>query len=172
MRTFVYLIAVVWMGLLMPVVVWAQDAPLVAVDFEVPVHKAFSDYQLKKIGPQYAELDYEALMSARHVIRERLGTAWPEDTFTLAENGAQLEDDARAFEQKTRFTYTVLSPQGSDVLGCVYISGPYSDDSDATVFLWVRKREQERGLEQQLLRDVQGWMDEAWPFENVAYPFN
>ena len=57
---------------------------------------------------------------------------------SLEENHADLERHARDFAERAGFTYTVLAPDGDDVLGCVYIYPSRDERHDADVRSWVR----------------------------------
>jgi hypothetical protein len=56
------------------------------------------------------------------------------------------------------------------VLGCVYLYPTSKQNYDAAVFLWARQSELSAGLEQKLYTTVQQWLEQAWPFEHVAFP--
>jgi hypothetical protein len=81
--------------------------------------------------------------------------------------GGQLQAHADDFENRSGFTYTVLDPATSDVIGCVYIYPDDSEQHDARVHSWVRASRAE--LDVQLWRAVTAWLAEEWPFERVAY---
>ena len=68
------------------------------------------------------------------------------------------------------FAYTVLSPDETTCLGCVYINPPRGYPVDARVYLWVRQSAYDQGLDSILFRTVKAWLDECWPFTNVIYP--
>jgi hypothetical protein len=87
--------------------------------------------------------------------------SWPTADFTLEENRRDMARKERRRARRQSFTYTVVSPDESRVLGCVYINegigGP-----DAAVFLWVRQSEADGPLDQELEAAVRNWMKEAW----------
>ena len=64
----------------------------------------------------------------------------------------------------------MLDPDESCCLGCVYIMPSDNEQYDAMVVMWVRKSELVNGLDEKLFSAVQDWMDQEWPFKNVAYP--
>jgi len=47
-------------------------------------------------------------------------SSWPDDR-SLVDNLRDLQAHADDFENRKGFTYTVLDPATSDVIGCVYI---------------------------------------------------
>ncbi len=65
------------------------------------------------------------------------------------------------------FAYTVVAPDESRVLGCVYV---YPDDeADALVRLWVRRDAYEE-LDALLEAEVRAWLEREWPFASVRWP--
>ena len=85
----------------------------------------------------------------------------------LEENLADLQRHAQDFAERVGFTYTVLAPDGDDVLGCVYIYPSRDERHDADVRSWVRADVAE--LDGELHAAVTGWLAEAWPFVAVDY---
>jgi hypothetical protein len=139
-------------------------------EFDPPKGFETSEFRVRPITAADAEKDYEAVMESIDIIHESLlGDSWPTESFTLEENRRDLAEKERRFERGTSFTYTVVSPDESQVLGCVYINegqrGP-----DAAVFMWVRKSAHETGLDPLLEVAVREWMEQEWPFEWVVYP--
>ena len=131
----------IWLLLLVLTCIFTQILnanTLVKTTFDVPTSKEFSTYTLKKINPRYTELDYDALMSARFYIREKLKSSWPEDSFTLDENRKGLAYDENNFNKRNFFTYTVLNTGNDKVLGCIYIKPSSNKKFDASVFIWTR----------------------------------
>jgi hypothetical protein len=52
----------------------------------------------------------------------------------------------------------------------LYINPENTPDIDASVAMWARQSEA-NWLDQVLFETVQRWIDDAWPFENVDYPY-
>ena len=86
---------------------------------------------------------------------------------SLQENGEDLRAHAEDFAARTGFTYTVLSPQDSDVIGCVYIYPDREGEDEALVRSWVRSSHAH--LDEPLWRAVSAWLSSDWPFERVRY---
>jgi RimJ/RimL family protein N-acetyltransferase len=142
--------------------------PFVPPDFVVPLRLETPQFVLEPLGPQHNEPDYAAWSSSMEHIHATPGweeSKWPR-AMTLDENRADLERHASDFEQRTGFTYTVLSP-GGDVIGCVYIYPDKEEAVDARVLSWVRASEAE--LDASLWRAVSNWLDSEWPFESIDY---
>jgi hypothetical protein len=86
---------------------------------------------------------------------------------SLEENLSDLVRHARDFTDRVGFTYTVLAPDGADVLGCVYIYPSREEGHDADVRSWVRADVAE--LDAQLHAAVSRWLADDWPFAAVDY---
>ena len=66
--------------------------------------------------------------------------------------------------------YTVVTPDESRVVGCVYIYPTRKRGFDAEVYLWARQSELAAGLEQRLHTTVKEWIARDWPLRAVAFP--
>ena len=123
------------------------------------------------LGPEHNAADHAAWSASIDHIRATPGfhgRDWPPVYgMSLEENLADLERHARDFAERVRFTYTVLAPDGDDVLGCVYIYPSRDERHDADVRSWVRADVAE--LDSELHAIVSGWLAEAWPFAAVDY---
>ncbi len=139
-------------------------------DFELPSGFETAQFRVRPITIADAEKDYEAVMESIEIIHASfLDDSWPTESFTLDENRRDLAAKEKKFARRHSFTYTVVSPDESRVLGCVYINkgirGP-----DAAVFMWVRRSAQNAGMDPLLEAAVRNWMERDWPFERVVYP--
>ena len=143
---------------------------LVEDDFDVPLVIEFPRFLFRPLDVAATELDYEAVMSSRHDLRGVFlpGDDWPEDDMTLQQNTEDLRQHWKLFEERTSFAWTVLTPDSSKCVGCVYLYWPLLPDFDATVYLWARS--DAPGLDAELESTVKGWLAAEWPFENPAFP--
>jgi hypothetical protein len=138
-------------------------------DFAVPEGLSSSQFRLEPLGPEHNERDYAAWSSSMvhiHSTPGFEGRRWPHE-ISLDENLRDLEGHARDFAERSGFTYTVLEPDGDDVIGCVYVYPDREGDADARVRSWVRADRAE--LDLLLRRAVGAWLAEAWPFGRVEY---
>ena len=138
-------------------------------DFQPPRSLAADQSLLEPLGPEHNEPDYAAWSSSIEHIRATPGYPdgrWPRP-MTLEENRADLERHARDFAARSGFTYTVLDPSDRRVIGCVYIYPDTEGGDDAVVLSWVRATHAARDAA--LRQVVSRWLDEAWPFERIAY---
>ncbi|WP_262424678.1 GNAT family N-acetyltransferase [Brachybacterium sp. Z12] len=84
---------------------------------------------------------------------------------TPERNRQDLERHASDFAARRGFTFTVLDPEGGDVIGCVYIYPTPSKEHDAEVQSWVRASHAE--LDGPLAGAVAQWLAEDWPWDRV-----
>jgi hypothetical protein len=128
------------------------------------------------LSPYFAAQDYAAVKTSADAIRHVFGpdNGWPAATMSFAENLADLERHAREFEERTRFAYALLSPDGDRYLGCFYLrptrNAPHQAAYDAEAFFWLSALANRGDLAERVLEDLQIWLKAAWPFRAVAFP--
>ena len=148
----------------------AQAGGLVPVDYSVPMRLVRKSYQLKPLGPALAQHDFDAYMSSIEHIRANFGSGkWPYPGITMAEAVKDVEGEQERFQARKSFTYAVLSPDGKQELGCVYIQPSREKEYDAVVAMWTTKKAFEGGLQTRLDADVRAWLKKDWPFQRVLY---
>jgi hypothetical protein len=115
--------------------------------------------------------DYDAVITSADHLHGVFGpdSSWPEN-LTLEQDLIDLGWHQKEFQKRSSFAYTVMAPDESRCLGCVYIDPPFKSGYDAEVYLWVRQSELEKGLDTVLYNAVKEWVNKEWPFKNVAYP--
>jgi hypothetical protein len=136
---------------------------LVPDGFEVPLGLDHERFRLRKLTIDDVVKDFEAIND--RVDHEGLPQAPFVDTIAL--NLVDLGWHQKEFELRRSFAYTVVAPDESQVLGCVYVNP--SETHDARVTLWVRKSAFEAGLDPVLEGAVRDWIATAWPFERVTF---
>ena len=139
-------------------------------EFAVPSELSTANFTLRMLSIDDVEKDYEAVTSSA----ARLSKVWPDSDWpaglTLRQNLIDLGWHEKEFQNRTSFAYTMVAPDESQVLGCVYFYPTEKAGYDAEVFLWVRESEVANDLDQALFEVVQEWLALDWPFENPAYP--
>jgi len=143
----------------------------------VPQEKRTSRLCLRPLRATDVELDYEAVMSSAEMLRRWSQSDWPADDFTLAENLADLQRHEGEHTERKAFTFTVLNPQGTQCLGCVYIQPLWPEDRPlcqeaayaADVGFWVRTSELTNDLDQHLLATVRDWLQAEWAFDCILF---
>ena len=96
------------------------------------------DMVLEPLSSRHVELDYEAVMESKELLRRWSMSDWPRDGFTIEENAADLiRHEAEHFD-RVAFTYTVLNPAATECFGCVYIN-PLDDKlrAELSAALWA-----------------------------------
>jgi hypothetical protein len=146
-----------------------SPTPLVPADFPVPAKLETAEFRLRMLAVSDVVKDYDAVMSSTAHLQAVFGGKWPEG-MSLEENLVDLGWHHKEFKRRTSFAYTVVAPDESRVLGCVYINPTRKRGYDAVVSLWARASELEKGLEARLEAAVKAWIAKEWPFQNVAYP--
>jgi hypothetical protein len=152
-------------------------------EFHVPDELRTKEFLLRPIRASDAALDYDAVMESREFLRLWEQSTWPEDDFTVEANREDLAKLEQRHAASESFTYTVLNPDETQCLGCVYIfptSAPLFSKSrisavagaewtgfDAAVYFWVRKSRLPDRLDRRLLDALGPWLAHDW---GIAYP--
>ena len=147
----------------------ANKMPFVTKSFDVPLSAEAARFQLRALSIDDVVKDYEAVMTSREHLWHRFGEiwAWPGRDHSLEQNLIDLARHQSEFQQRTGFSYSVLSPDYSCVLGCVYVYPPTSDAVDAHVWFWARQSEIASKLEQAIETFLIAWLSDSWPFGTV-----
>jgi hypothetical protein len=151
--------------------------PFVPADFTVPDGLTGQDFRLVPLGPPHNDADYAAWTGSIEHIRATPGFAgrsWPHE-MSVQDNLRDLERHAQDFADRRGFTYTVLSAESGEVIGCVYIyplqGQPRDGETDgqpaADVRSWVRA--DRAHLDRVLYDAVVAWLERAWPFSSIQY---
>jgi hypothetical protein len=147
------------------------SAGFVPADFDPPRELLLPGMQLVPLGVGHNESDHAAWTSSIAHIRATPGfegTDWPPlEGMSLDANRGDLQQHARDFAERTGFTFTVLRPGTSEVIGCVYIYPADDAEHDAQVRSWVRADAAE--LDAPLHASVSTWIADRWPFDRVLY---
>jgi hypothetical protein len=136
---------------------------LVAEDFDVPAGLEHERFRLRKLTVDDVVKDFEAI----HARVDHQGAPRPAFVPTIALNLVDLGWHQKEFELRRSFAYTVVAPDESEVLGCVYVDP--SETHDARVWLWVRRSAWDDGLDPVLEETVREWIATRWPFERVTF---
>jgi hypothetical protein len=142
-------------------------------------------FTIRPIKVTDVELDYAAVMESREFLRKWEQSTWPEDDFTVEDN---LEDMQKMQERHATgysYGYTVMNPDETECLGCVYVFAPTAKmfldaeitevgdaawaDAEAMVFFWIRKSRLAEEMDRHLLEVLRQWFETDWPFDRVHY---
>jgi RimJ/RimL family protein N-acetyltransferase len=128
--------------------------------FSVPDGLEHERFRLRMLSVADVAKDFAAIN--QRVRPDGTPDPWSETTFL--ENLADLGWHEVEFKIRRSFAYTVVRPDESEVIGCVYLVPPQSDEHDVEVKLWVTRRAWEEGLDAELEAAVRDWVDGKWPF--------
>jgi len=145
-----------------------QDVQWIATS-AVPPPFETGQFVLEPLAAEHVEVDYEALMSCRSRLREELQWRdWPPEGFTLEENREDLRRHHGEFMRGEGFAYTVLNPERTRCLGCIYLER-CDEINGAQLAFWVI--DDAIGLESELVANVVNWVHTAWSIDRVLIPF-
>lgn len=146
--------------------------PLVPTVFKVPERLETRRFLLRMLTIRDVDKDYDAVMTSISHLNGVFGpySSWPSKDLTKEQDLIDLGWHQKEFQKRTSFAYTVMKPDESQCLGCIYIYPSDKPRYDAIVFLWVRKSELKNHLDRELYKIVKDWINKEWPFKNVAYP--
>jgi len=153
----------------------------------IPEELHTDEFVLRPLRANDVDLDFAAVVESRDDLRALFGGTWPRDGFTVEENLQDLEIHEKEHVERKAFTFTIVNPEETECLGCIYVtplafelehagadeelvSGAANDD--AAVFFWVRSSRVADGLEERVLRFLASWLREAWPFGRVLFGAN
>ena len=128
-------------------------------------------FVVRPLVPSDVVLDHEAVMSSREFLYHwEQDPPYPPDDFSVEDNLEDLQQMDSEHRNRTRYTYTVMNADETQVLGCIYIlpnddrmyrtakvashDGTDLSSVDATVAFWVRGSTWENGFERTLLEAV------------------
>jgi RimJ/RimL family protein N-acetyltransferase len=147
----------------------------------VPARLRTDEFILRPLTTAHVNLDYAALMVSTEMLRLWSGTSWPTDDFTLEENWEDLAMHDREHQERVAFTYTVLTPDEMECLGCVYIT-PLTNSvalnpqvltdiapDTAVVGFWVKQPRLADHLDKRLLVALRDWLATEWLFSAVYF---
>ncbi len=98
---------------------------------------------------------------------DRNGSTKPPFVPTVAEDLVDLGWHQREFKMRRSFAYTVVAPDESQVLGCLYINP--SETHDARVWMWVRRTAWDKGLDPIVEATLRDWLSREWPFKRIDW---
>ena len=111
---------------------------LVPPDFVVPIRLETPDFVLRPLLITDVVKDYDAVMTSAAELRNIFArqTRWPEG-LTFEDDLIDLGWHHKEFKVRRSFAYTVMAPDESICLGCVYINPTEVAGYDAEAFSWA-----------------------------------
>lgn len=154
----------------------------------IPDRLETAEFLVRPIVVADTALDYAAVMESREFLRPWEQTGWPSDDFTFAEDLADVEGLEQRHREGRGPTFTVLTPDESECLGCVYLMPPDAtsytrsvvtpldggewSDHRAIVSLWVRTSRLTDGLDARLLDALRDWFARDWDLDPYLFATN
>lgn len=157
-------------------------------EFTVPDGLESGQFLIRPLRTTDVKLDYDAVMETREFLRKWEQSTWPEDDFTLEDNFKDLDRHEKEHINRESFTFTVMNPDETECLGCIYIFPLTArwlseaettsvgetkwEDYEAVVLFWIRQSRLAEGMEQMLLETLRPWFEQAWSFNGLLYMTN
>jgi hypothetical protein len=154
----------------------------------VPTELRTDEFALRPITASDAERDYAALMETRELLRVWEQSTWPADDFTVEDNRRDLVGLEKRHAEHRAFTYTVVDPDDTEALGCVYVFSTSAnfltkasvtalgddrwDAVEAVVYFWVRLTRMQTGLDERLLAALRAWFRDEWKTDPTVFVTN
>lgn len=146
-------------------------------DFKVPEKLVTPRFLIRKLCARDVYLDYMAVMSSIDAIKKARGGSWPTPDLSFEDDLIDLAWHQREFDHKSSFAYTVMNPDETECLGCLYF---YSagfrkaapEGSDVDVSFWVTQKGYEQGLYEELYKAIKEWLAKDWPFKQPFWSNN
>jgi hypothetical protein len=141
----------------------------------VPDRLETPDFTIHRQRPSDNALDFDAVMTSRDLLREWSDSEWPEDDFTLEQNGQDIAEHIAEHELGSDYGFSVFTPDEARVLGSLYLNevGPLLEnypttpktlarllEFDVRVEYWLRAGVG-RDLEARFVRAVLEWLESA-----------
>jgi hypothetical protein len=128
-------------------------------------------HRLRPIRATDIDIDFPAVMGSQARLWSIFGElwGWPPAGMTRDHDLEDLARHEREIEAHESFNYAVLTADGTELKGCVYIDPCEDGSCDALVTWWVTDDAVGTDLESALDELVPHWMATAWPFRDVRY---
>jgi hypothetical protein len=139
-------------------------------DFIAPTSLRGQGFQLEPLTPTHNVQDYKAWHESFKHIKATPGfegKSWPMEDFSLEQNLADLDRHEKDFSERIGFTFTVLSTDTGEVIGCLYLYPPKREGYDVDARSWVCADRAE--LDKPLYEAVNTWIAAEWPWKSVDY---
>ncbi len=151
----------------------------------VPAGLRTDEFVLRMLAATDVALDYDAVMASSDILHLRSGGSWPRDGFSLAENLADLQEHEADFYARRGFTYTIMNPDETQCLGCLYIYplgvilrrmgvntsaaavANGTGDGVAEASFWVRQERIADDLDKRVLAALLPWLRHDFAFARL-----
>lgn len=150
----------------------------------IPPPLQTSQFILEPLKPAHLERDYFAVMSSRLFLNRWSQSSWPSADFSLLENLADLEEHDREHTSAVAYTYTILTTDTQECLGCLYTYPikriQWMNESEenrldtykAFTRFWMRSDLLNNKLALQVLSSILQWFQIEWQQKEMLYSCN
>ncbi len=140
----------------------------------IPGELESKNFRFEVLEPKHVQLDYQALMSSQDYLQRWSNSSWPEDNFSIEDNLKDLEWHYEEFKGNFAFTYTILNPDRTKCLGCIYIRPTDSirnlQPEERTILqfspyfcsYWVIDEIRQTNLSQEIFTAIKNWIKKDW----------
>ena len=142
-------------------------------------------FKIRRLTMADAALDHEAVMASREFLYHwEQNPPYPPEDFSVSDNEGDIRKMYSAHEEGSRYTYTVVNADETQILGCVYLipsddpmystaevttwDGTDLSTVDGTVSFWVRPSTWHQGFEGVILRVILNWLRNDWVFNRAV----
>ena len=145
---------------------------------QVPDGFRTDEFIFRPLRSTDVELDYDAVITSSLYLRDWSQSAWPADGFTLEENLEDLQRHEQEHSESKAFTYTIVNPDETKCLGCIYINSldpeiidlgicgnSPSDSHGGSVRFWVRKSLIVTDAHRAVRDAIFKWLERGWYFD-------
>lgn len=137
---------------------------LVPDEFVVPERLEHERFTLRMLAVTDVVKDFAAIN--QRVLADGTPDPWSETTFLR--NLADLGWHETEFRLRRSFAYTVVRPDESEVIGCVYLDPPKDEGHDVHVRYWVTRAAWQEGRYDELEAALRDWL-RMWPFQRPDF---
>ena len=152
--------------------------PIVPLSFQVPVRVETDEFVVRPLAMERFHLDFESYMSSV----EHLQRTWDLDGSDLTLDGerwpansdiefAAVDAAWCQFEWqilRSSFTYTALTKDERQQLGCGYIFRSSKQGYDLECQTWVRASRVADGFDQRWFDWFRNWVETEWPYKSLT----
>ena len=156
-------------------------------DAPVPEGLQADDFALRPLRATDCDLDYDAVMSSADLLLTKSLGRWPRPGFTWDENLADLQRHEADHLARGAFTFTVVNPDETECLGCVYLNPLRSTlegygaseeelatvgDDETGIHFWARQSRLADDLDARLFAALREWLAREWAFRRALFRAN
>ena len=118
----------------------------------------------RPLTAKYVEKDFDAVVESQERLRRFSHHLWLSSGFALAENRNDLQKHEAEFNARVAFAFTIIVPDESKILGCLYI---YPSQTENTVCYLIARHALH--LTTVILPNARAWVAGAWQFSTVRF---